>query len=141
MIQDKADVRMKALVALSTSLFPSVGRFAIRSFVHLQTLFQALFALRGSLLAEGDSKGASYILELIDGVRKVAHKGGLGGSMLIQQYEIKLRSEADTQAILDFAVIMALAACLENAMQGEHRYILHHLTEMTVSMSYLSWAS
>ena len=141
MIHDKADIRMKALIALSTSLFPTVGRFVIRSFVHLQTLFQALFALRGSLLAEGDSEGASYILELIDRVRKVVHKGGLGGSMLIQQYEVKLGSEADTQAILDITVIMALAACLENAMQGEHRYILRHLTEMTVSMSYFSWAS
>jgi hypothetical protein len=126
---------------LSTCLFPSVGRFANRSFVHLQTLFQALFSLQGSLLAEGDSEGASYVLELIDGVRKVAHKEGLGGSMLIQQYEVQLGSEADTQAILDFVVIMALAACLENATQGEHRYILHHLTEMTVSIVRISWAS
>jgi hypothetical protein len=138
MIQDKASVRMKALVALSTCLFPSVGRSATRSFIHLQTLFQALFSLQGSLLAESDSEGASYVLELIDGVRKVAHQEGLGGHMLIQQYEVQLGSEADTQAILDFAVIMALSSCLENATQGEHRHILYHLTEMTVSVGYIS---
>lgn len=132
---------MKALVALSTCLFPSVGRFVTRSFVHLQTLFQAQFALRGFLLSEGDSEGASYVLELIDGVRTAAHKERLGGSMLILQHKVQLSSEADAQAILDFAVIMALAACLENAMQGEHRYILHHLAEMTVSIGYISWAS
>lgn len=129
---------MKTLVVLSACLFPSVGRSATRSFIHLQTLLQALFSLQASLLAEGDSEGASYVLELIDGVRKVAHQEGLGGAMLIQQYEVQLGSEADARAVLDFAVIMALASCLENATQGEHRYILHHLTEMTVSIDYIS---
>ena len=128
---------MKALIALSTCLSPPVGRSATRSFIHLQTLFQALFSLQGSLLAEGDSEGASYVLELIDGMRKVAHKE-LGDSMLIQQYEVQLGSEADTQAVLDFVVIMALSSCLENAMQSEHRYILRHLTEMMVSIGYIS---
>ena len=137
MIQDKVDVRMKALIALSTCLFPSVGRSSTRSFIHLQTLFQALFSLQGSLLSEGDSEGASRVLELIDGVRKVAPQD-FGGSMLIQQYEVQLGSEADTQAILDFAVIMALSSCLENATESEHRYILHHLTEMLVSIGYIS---
>ncbi|KAI9438560.1 hypothetical protein H4582DRAFT_2076182 [Lactarius indigo] len=127
--QDKTGVRMKALVALSTCLFSTAGLFASGSFVHLQTLFQALFSLQVSLLAEGDSEGALYVRELIDGVRKVGSKEGLGGSMLIQEYEVQLVSEADTQAILDFAVIMALAACLESATQGEHRYFLHHLVE------------
>ena len=73
--------------------------------------------------------------ELIDGVRKVVLKEGLGGSTLIHQYEVQLASEADTQEVLDYLVIMALAACLECAMRGEHRYILHHLTEMMVSIS------
>ena len=131
---------MKALVALSTCLFPSVGLFVNHSFVHLQTLFQALFSLQGSLLAEGDSEGASYVHELIDGVRKAVSKEGLGGSIVIQQYEVQLFSEADTQAILDLAVIMGLAACLESAMQGEHRYILRHLMEMMVSIGRISWA-
>ncbi|KAI9457584.1 hypothetical protein BJY52DRAFT_1187192 [Lactarius psammicola] len=115
-VRDEAGVRMKALNAISTCLFSS-----------------ALFSLQVSLLAEGDSEGASHVHELIDGVRKVGRKEGLGGSILIQQYEVQLVSEADTQAILDFAVIMALAACLESAMQGEHRYILHLLAEMKES--------
>ncbi|KAH9171401.1 hypothetical protein EDB89DRAFT_2179290 [Lactarius sanguifluus] len=131
--QDRTGVRMKALVALSTCLFSSAGLFAAGSFVHLQTLFQTLFSLQVSLLAEGDSEGASYVRELIDGVRKVGRNEGLGSSMLIQKYEVQLVSEADTQAILEFAVIMALAACLESAMQDEHRYILHHLAEMKES--------
>ncbi|KAH8987795.1 hypothetical protein EDB92DRAFT_2013926 [Lactarius akahatsu] len=131
--QDKTGARMKALVALSTYLFSSAGLFAAGSFVHLQTLFQSLFSLQVSLLAEGDPEGASYVRELIDGVRKVGRKEGLGSSMLVQKYEVQLVSEADTQAILEFAVIMALAACLESAMQGEHRYILHHLAEMKES--------
>jgi len=139
MVRDEAGVRMKALFALSTCLFSSVGLFGTGSFVHLQTLFQALFSLQVSLLVESDSEGASYVHELIDGVRKVGQKEGLGGSMLIQQYEVQLVSEADTQAILDFAVIMALAACLESAVQGEHRYILHHLTETKVSIGCISW--
>lgn len=130
MIQDKAGVRMKALVALSTCLFSSAGPFVTGSFVHLQTLFQALFSLRGSLLAEDESEGASYVHELIDGVKKAGSKEWLGGSVLVQQYEVQFVSEADTKAVVDFAVIMALAACLESAMQGEHRYILYLLAEM-----------
>lgn len=81
MIQDKAGVRMKALVALSTCLFSSAGPFVTGSFVHLQTLFQALFSLRGSLLAEDESEGASYVHELIDGVKKAGSKEWLGGSV------------------------------------------------------------
>ena len=131
---------MRVLVALSTCLFPSVGPLVNRSFVHLQTLFQALFSLQGSLLAEGDSEGVSYMHELIDGVRNVVRKEGVGGSVMIHQYEVQLVPEADTQAILDFAVVMALAACLENAMQGEHRYILHQLTETMVSIGRISCA-
>ncbi|KAH9003355.1 hypothetical protein EDB86DRAFT_3073128 [Lactarius hatsudake] len=101
--QDKTGVRMKALVALSTHLFSSAGLFAAGSFVHLQTLIQSLFSLQVSLLAEGDPEGASYVRELIDGVREAGRKEGLGSSMLVQKYEVQLVSKADAQAILEFA--------------------------------------
>ncbi len=133
MIQDKADVRARALVALSTSFYSSAGLFVTSSFVNLQTLFQALFSLQGFLLAEGDLEGALYVHELIDGVRKVVHKEGLGGSMLVQQNEVQLVSEADVQATLGFAVFMALAAYLESTTQSEYRFVLHNFMEMKVS--------
>jgi hypothetical protein len=139
MIQDKRDIRLRVLGALSICLFSSGRPSKTGWFVILQTLFQALFSLQGSLLAEGDSEGASYVHELITGVRKVGCEG-LDASLLMQQYGVQLRSEADAQAVLDCVVIMALAICTENATGGEHRYILSNVMAAKVGISCVCWS-
>ena len=133
MIADQADFRMRALGALSSYLLSSDDLLETGSPVILQTLFQALFSLQGSLLAGGDSEEASYVHELIKGIQKAGCEG-LDASMLLQQYEAQLVSEADAHAILDCVIIMALAACMENAPDGEHRFILHNVVAVKVSM-------
>jgi hypothetical protein len=132
MIQDQWVLRMRVLGALSvcTSSDPSkTGTVNI-----LLTLFQVLFSLQGSLLAEGDSKGASYVLELINVVKKAGYEG-LNASSVMQQYGDQIRSEADAQAVLDCLVIMALAACTENALNGERRYMLNNVMAVKVGTS------
>jgi hypothetical protein len=134
MIPDQKDVRMRVLGALSLCLSSSGDPFGTGSPTILQTLFQALFSLQGSLLAEGDSEEASYVQELINGVKEAGYEG-LDASILIQQYGAQLLSEADAHAILDCIVIMALAACTENATDGEHRYILHNVVAAKVRIN------
>jgi hypothetical protein len=133
MIPDQKDVRMRVLDVLSLCLLSSGDPFGTGSPIILQTLFQALFSLQGSLLAEGDSEEASYVHELIN-TAKSAVREGLDASMLIQQYGTKLLSEADAHAILDCVIIMALAACTENAADGEHQYILRNVVATKVRM-------
>jgi hypothetical protein len=130
---------MRVLDTLSTCLFSSGDLSKTGSVIILQTLFQALFSLQGSLLAEGDSEGASYVYELINGVKKTGCEG-LNASQLTQQYGAQVRSEADAQAVLDCVIIMALATCTENAPDGERRYVLDNVIAVKVSIScvYLS---
>jgi hypothetical protein len=132
MIQDQWELRMRVLGALSpcTSGDSSeTGSVAI-----LLTLFQVLFSLQGSLLAEGDLKGASYVLELVNTVKKAGCEG-LNASLVMQQYGDQIRSEADAQAVLDCLIIMALAACTENALDGERRYMLNNVIAVKVGTS------
>ena len=100
----------------------------------LLTLFQVSFSLQGSLLAEGDLRGASYILELINAIKKTGCEG-LNAFLVMQQYGDQIRSEADAQAVLDCLVIMALAACMENALDGERRYMLNNVMAVKVGSS------
>ena len=128
MILDQWELRMRVLGALSacSSGDPSkTGSVNI-----LQTLFQVLFSLQGSL-TESDSEGASYVLKLINGIKKTGCKG-LNSSLVMQQYGDQIRSEADAQAVLDCLIIMALAVCTENALDGERRYMLNNVMAMKV---------
>lgn len=131
MIQDQRELRMRVLGALFTCLFSSGDPSKTGSVTILQTLFQVLFSLQGSLLAESDLEGASYVLELINGVKKTGCEG-LNASLVMQQYGDQIRSEADAQAVLDCLIIMALAACTENAPDGERRYMLNNVMAVKV---------
>lgn len=133
MIQGQREIRTRVLNALFTCLFSSGDPSKIGSVIILQTLFQALFSLQGSLLAEGDSEGASYVYELINGVKKAGCEG-LNASLFVQQYGDQVRSEADAQAILDCVIVMALATCTENAPDGERRFMLNNLMAVKVSI-------
>jgi hypothetical protein len=133
MIQDQRDIRMRVLSVLSTCLSYSGNSLETGSFVTLLTLFQALFPLQGSLLAEGELEGASYVNELINGVKKAACEG-LDASLLAQQYGVQLQNEADAQAVLDCVTMMALAACIENVAHDEHWHILDSVIVEKVSM-------
>jgi hypothetical protein len=134
MIPDQKVDRMRVLHALWSCLSSPEDPFGIRSPIILQTLFQALFSLQGSLLAEGDSEEASYVHGLINGVKRAGCQG-LDASMLTQQYGVQIQSEADAHAILDCVIVMALAACTENATDGEHQHILPNLVAAKVRMS------
>ena len=136
MILDQPDLRMGVLGALSTCLLSSSDPSKIGSVTILQTLFQVLFSLQGSLLAEGDLEGASYVLELINGVKKTGCEG-LNASLVMQQFGDQIRSEADAQAVLDCLIIMALAACMENAPDGERRYMLDNVVAVKVGTNYI----
>ena len=125
---------MRVLGALFTCLLSSGDLSKTASIIILQTLFQALFSLQASLLAEGDSEGASYVHELINGVKKTGCEG-LNASLLMQQYGGQICSEADSQAVLDCVIIMALATCTENAPDGERRYMLNDVMAVKVSIS------
>jgi len=94
---------MRVLSALAICLSYSGDPSEIGLFVILSTLFQVLFSLQGSLLAEGDSEGASYVQNLINGVTRVGREG-IDASLLMQQYGVQLRSEADVQAVLDCVI-------------------------------------
>lgn len=133
MIQDQREIRTRALNALFTCLFSSGDPSKIGSVVILQTLFQALFSLQGSLLVEGDSEGASYVHELINGVKKAGCEG-LNATLLVQQYGDRVHPEADAQAALDCVIFMALATCTENAPDGERRFMLDNLMAVKVSI-------
>lgn len=124
---------MRALSALSTCLCYSGDASRIGSFVTLLTLFQALFSLQGSLLVEGDSEGASYVHQLINDVKKAGCEG-IDTSLLMQQYEVQLRSKADAEAALDCVIIMALAACIENVTNDGHLHILNNVMRAKVCM-------
>ncbi|KAI0300139.1 hypothetical protein B0F90DRAFT_1817733 [Multifurca ochricompacta] len=126
MTQNQRHVRMRVLDVLTSYLFFPGAPFRIESLVTLQTLFQVLFSLQGSLLVEGDSEAASYVHDLIRRVKKVGCEG-LDDSLLMQQYGAQLLSEADTRAILDCVIIMALAACMENTTSGEYQNILQNM--------------
>lgn len=102
----------------------------------LLTLFQVLFSLQGSLLAGGDLEGASYVLELINNVKKTGCEG-LNASLVMQQYGDQIRSEADAQAVLDCLIIMALASCTENALNGERRYMLNNVMAVKVGTNFI----
>jgi hypothetical protein len=125
---------MRVLGTLSTCLFSSGDLSKTGSVIILQTLFQALFSLQGSFLAEGDSEGAAYVHELISGIKKTGSEE-INTSLLMQQYGDQVRSEADAQAVLDCVTIMALAACTENAPDGERRYMLDNMMAVKVSTS------
>jgi hypothetical protein len=131
MIQDQSELRMRVLGALFTCLLSSGDPSKTGSVTILQTLFQVLFSLQGSLLAEGDLEGASYVLELINSVKKTGCEG-LNASLVMRQYGDQIRSEADAQAVLDCLIIMALAACMENAQGGESRYMLNNVMAVKV---------
>ena len=124
------------LGALSTCLFSSGDPSKAGSVTILETLFQVLFSLQGSLLAEGDSEGASYVLELINSVKKTGCEV-LNASLVMQQYGDQIRSEADAQAVLDCLIIIALAACTENALGGERQYMLNNVMTVKVGTNYL----
>lgn len=124
------------LGALSTCLFSSGDPSKTGSVTILETLFQVLFSLQGSLLAEGDSEGASYVLELINSVKKTGCEV-LNASLVMQQYGDQIRSEADAQAVLDCLIIIALAACTENALGGERQYMLNNVMTVKVGTNYL----
>jgi len=134
MIQGQRDVRMRVLGVLSTCLISPGYLSGTRSFIILQTLFQTLFSLRGSLLAEGDPEGVSYVTELINGVKKAGCEG-LDASLLMQHYGVQLRNGADALAVIDCVVIMALGACMEHAANGEHWHILNQVMDAKVSIS------
>ncbi len=123
---------MRVLGALFTCLFSSGDPPKTGSVTILQTLFQVLFSLQGSLLAEGDSEGGSYVHELINGLKKTGCER-LDASSVMQQYGDQVRSEADAQAVVDCLIIMALAACTENAPDGERRYMLNNMIAVKVS--------
>lgn len=125
-IQDQRELRMRVLGDLFTCLLSSGDPSKTGSVTILQALFQFLFSLHGSLLAEGDSEGASYVLKLINGVKKTGCEG-LNASSVMQQYGDHICSEADAQAVLDCLIVMALAACMENALDGERRYMLNNM--------------
>jgi len=131
MIQDQWDLRMRVLGTLSTCSLFSGDPSRTGSVTILQTLFQTLFSLQGSLLAEGDLEGAAYVLELINGVKKTGREG-LNASLVMQQYGDQIGSEADAQAVLDCLIIMALAACMENVLDGERRYMLNNVMAVKV---------
>lgn len=131
MIQDQRELRMRVLGALFTYLSSSGDPSKTGSVTILQTLFQALFSLQGSLLAEGDLEGASYVLELINGVKKTGCEE-LNASLVMQQYGDQIRSDADARAVLDCLIIVALAACMENAPDGERRYMLNNVMAVKV---------
>jgi hypothetical protein len=133
MIQDQRDIRMRVLSVLSICLSYSSNSSETGSFVTLLTLFQALFPLQGSLLAEGDLEGASTVHELINGVKKAGCEG-LNASLLMQQYGVQLRNEADAQVVLDCVIMMALAACIENVAHDEHRHMLDSVIAAKVSI-------
>jgi hypothetical protein len=122
---------MRVLGALSTCLFSSGDPSKTGSVTILETLFQVLFSLQGSLLADGDLEGASYALELINNVKKTGCEW-LNASLVMQQYGDQIRSEADAQAVLDCLIIMALAACTENALGGERQYMLNNVMAVKV---------
>jgi hypothetical protein len=124
---------MRVLSALAICLSYSGDPSEIGSFVILPTLFQALFSLQGSLLAEGDPEGASYVQNLINGITRVGCEG-VDASLLMQQYGVQLRSEADVQAVLDCVIMMALAACIENTTYGEHWHMLNSVMVAKVSI-------
>jgi hypothetical protein len=129
---------MRVLNVLSICLFSFDDTSKTGSSIILLTLFQALFSLQGSLLAEGDLEGASYVHELINGVKKAEYKG-IDAPLLVQQYEVQLRSEADVQAVLDCVVMMALAACIENVAHDEHRHMLNSVITAMVSIRCIYW--
>jgi len=133
MTQDHSNTRMRALSALSTCLSYSGDPSRIGSLVTLLTLFQALYSLQGSLLVEGDSEGASYVHRLISDVKKAGCEG-IDTSLLMQQYEVQLRSKADAEAALDCIIMMALAACIENVTHDAHRHILNNVMRAKVRM-------
>lgn len=133
MIQGQKDIRTRVLNALSTCLSYSGDSSGTGSFVILLTLFQTLFSLQGSLLAEGDLEGASYVHELISGVKKAGCEG-FDASLLMQQYGVQLRSEADVQVVLDCMIMMALATCIENVAHEEHRHMLNSVIATKVSI-------
>jgi hypothetical protein len=121
------------LSALSTCPSYSGDPSRIGSVVTLLTLFQALFSLQGSLLVEDDSEGASYVHQLIDDVKKTGCEG-IDTSLLMQQYDVQLRSKADAEAALDCVIMMALAACIENVSHDGHRHILSNVMRAKVRM-------
>ena len=125
---------MRVLSAFSTCLSYLDDPSRIGSFVTLLTLFQALFSLQGSLLVEGDSEGASYVHQLINDVKKAGCEG-IDTSLLMQQYEVQLRSKADAEVALDCIIMMALAACIQNVSQDGHRHILNNVMRAKVRMS------
>jgi hypothetical protein len=131
MVQDQRELRTRVLGALSTCLFSSGDPSKTGSVSILQTLFQVLFSLQGTLLASGDLEGASHVLELVNGVKKIGCEG-LNASLVMQQYGDQIRSEADAQAVLDCLIIMALAACMENALDGERRHMLNKVMSVKV---------
>ena len=131
MIRNQSELRMRVLGALFTCLFTSGDPSKTGSVTILQALFQVLFSLQGSLLAEGDMEGASYVLELIHGVKKTGCEE-LDPSVVMQQYGDQIRSEADAQGVLDCLIIMALAACMENVLDGEHRHMLNNVMAVKV---------
>jgi hypothetical protein len=136
MIQNQRELRTRVLGALSTCLFSSGDPSKTGSVTILETLFQVLFSLQGSLLAEGDSEGASYVLELINSVKKTGCEV-LNASLVMQQYGDQIRSEADARAVLDCLIIMALAACTENALGGERQYMLNNVMAVKVGTNCL----
>jgi hypothetical protein len=132
MIQDQWELRMRVLGTLSVC---SCGdALKTESVTILLTLFQVSFSLQGSLLVEGDLRGAPYVLELINVIKKTGCEG-LNASLVMQQYGDQIRSEADAQAVLDCLIIMALAACMENALDGERRYMLNNVMAVKVGSS------
>jgi len=133
MIQDQRNTRMRVLSALSTCLSYSGDPSRIGSFVTLLTLFQALYSLQGSLLVDDDSEGASCVHRLINDVKKAGCEG-IDTSLLMQQYEVQLRSKADAEVALDCIIMMALAACLENVTHDGHRHILNNVMRAKVRM-------
>jgi hypothetical protein len=132
MIQDQWELRMRVLGALSACSSSDPSK--TESVTILLTLFQVLFSLQGSLLAEGDLEGASYVLELINVVKKTGCEG-LNVSLVMQQYGDQIRSEADAQAVLDCLIIMALAACMDNTFNGERLYMLNNVMAVKVGTS------
>ena len=132
MIQDQWELRMRVLGSLSTCSSADPSKTGSVTILH--TLFQVLFSLQGSLLAEGDLEGASYVLKLVNGVKKTGCKG-LNASLVMQQYGDQIYSDADAQAVLDCLIIMALAACTENTPDGERQYMLNNVVAVKVGLN------
>ncbi|KAI0266517.1 hypothetical protein BC834DRAFT_823723 [Gloeopeniophorella convolvens] len=126
MMQSQRDVRMRLLGLLSSCLFTSGSSFRTGSPTILQTLFQALFSIQAALLADADADGASYLRELVAGVRKGSSED-LDGLLLEQQYGVQVLSDADAAAAVDCLMVMALAACLENSPERERQHVIHYL--------------